>query len=134
MENSLNTEGKKKKKQAICGSIKIVNIPSSVLQFTEQTWSQNFPKHLYEKKKAFTAQGSLSGGWEEAEWDKPRSSSASPRRGQVTSSSSDRCSTALGSSDLSRDDGHCEEATPRVLRRQLLGCSEGRGSPALQVG
>ena len=57
MENSLNTEGKKKKKQAICGSIKIVNIPSSVLQFTEQTWSQNFPKHLYEKKKGLYSTG-----------------------------------------------------------------------------
>ena len=134
MENSLNTEGKKKKKQAICGSIKIVNIPSSVLQFTEQTWSQNFPKHLYEKKKGLDSTGQPEWGVGGSGVGQDQSSSASPRRGQVTSSSSDRCSTALGSSDLSRDDGHCEEATPRVLRRQLLGCSEGRGSPALQVG
>ena len=122
MENSLNTEGKKKKKQAICGSIKIVNIPSSVLQFTEQTWSQNFPKHLYEKKKAFTAQGSLSGGWEEAEWDKTRA--ALPLPGGVRSPAAPAIDVALhwGPAILA--------GMMVTVRRQLLGCSEGNSSGA----
>ena len=86
MENSLNSE--KKKKQAICGSIKIVNIPSYVLQVTVQTWSQNFPKHLSQKKRPLQPRTAWVAGKEEGWWDKLRSSSDSPRRGQVTSSSS----------------------------------------------
>lgn len=122
-----DTEGKKKKKKTsnlwlyqnckhtfLCPAIHRADLVTK------------FSKTPLRKKKAFTAQGSLSGGWEEAGWDKPRSSSASPRRGQVTSSSSGRCSTALGSRDLSRDDGHCEEATPRVLRRQRQPCPTSR--------
>ena len=125
MENSLNTEGKKKKASNLwlyqnCKHTFLCPAIHSADLVTK------FSKIPFWKKKAFTAQGTQGGGWEEGEWDKPRSSSASPRKGQVTSSSSGRCSTALGSHDLTRDDGHCEEAIPRVLRRQRQPCPTSR--------
>ena len=82
MENSLNTEGKKKKASNLwlyqnCKHTFLCPAIHSADLVTK------FSKIPFWKKKAFTAQGTRGGGWEEGEWDKPRSSSASPRKGET---------------------------------------------------